>query len=234
MENGRDKDGAVLEVIACSVEDAVEAEKGGADRLEIIRDLRAGGYTPPLELVRQIRSRVSLPLRVMLREEAGYGLTEVIAMEKLSCIANELSKIDIDGVVIGFLQQGAVDAEMTRKILYCARRLKATFHHAFEDSIDKMAAIKEIKRIDQVDKLLSHGGTGTSLERVDNLNAYARAAGPEIRILAGGRIDLHMINLIRGNTEIREFHVGSAARENGRVRAARVELLANAVRGIYA
>ena len=53
----------LLEVIACSVADAVEAEKGGAKRLEIVRDLGRGGLTPPLELVAQIKHAVDLPLR---------------------------------------------------------------------------------------------------------------------------------------------------------------------------
>lgn len=224
----------MLEVIACTVEDAVEAEKGGADRLELIRDLEAGGYTPPLELVRQIRSRVSLPLRVMLREEPGYGLSEVIAVEKLCCVANELSKMDVDGVVLGFLRQERVDVEMTQKVLSCAPSLKATFHHAFEDASDKLEAIKELKRLEQVDRILSHGGTGSRTERVKNLGSYSRVAEPEIAILAGGRIDVEMVDRIRKNTGIREFHVGTASRENGHVTAARVGLLANAARGVYA
>lgn len=58
----------LLEVIACSVGDAVEAEKGGASRLEIVRDLGRGGLTPPLELVAEIKRAVNVPLRVMLRD----------------------------------------------------------------------------------------------------------------------------------------------------------------------
>jgi len=229
-----ENDSCVLEVIACSVEDAVEAENGGANRLEVVRDLASGGYTPPLELVRQIRSRVMLPLRVMLREQAGYGLTEVIAVEKLCCVANELNRMNVDGVVLGFLSGDEIDMEMTRKILSCAPKLKVTFHHAFEDTNEKPAAINEIKRIGQVDRILSHGGTGTVWERIGNLTLYAETAKPEIRILAGGRIDLEMINLLRQNTKIREFHIGSAVRENGHVSANRVEMFAKAVRGVYA
>ncbi|HTH37337.1 MAG TPA: copper homeostasis protein CutC, partial [Pyrinomonadaceae bacterium] len=66
--NAAENEQFVLEVIACSVEDAVNAEKGGADRLEVIRAIEHGGYTPPLDLVREIQDSVSLPLRVMLRE----------------------------------------------------------------------------------------------------------------------------------------------------------------------
>ena len=233
MNDSRDQNGFVLEVIACSVEDAVEAEKGGADRLELIRDFGSGGYTPPLNLLREIHSRVSLPLRVMLREQRGYGLTEVITLEKLCCVANELNKTKIDGLVLGFLRDGGVDLDLTRKILSCAPDLKATFHHAFEDTRDKVAAIGEMKQIGQIDRVLSHGGNGTLFDRVANLAVYGKVAGPEIAVLTGGRVDLEMIKVMKENTALREFHVGTAARENGRVNAARVETLAKAVHGIY-
>ena len=227
------QNGFVLEVIACSVHDAIEAEKGGADRLEVITDFAAGGYTPSLDLVREIRARVGLPLRIMLREESGYGLTEVIAMEKLCCVANELRKIKVDGVVLGFLRGHDVDVALNQKVLSCAPDLKATFHHAFEECFDKLAAIADVKQIPQIDKILSHGGRGTRRDRVANLAAYAEIAGPEIEILAGGRINQDMIRLLRQETAIREFHVGTAAREDGVVSALRVEGLANAVNGTY-
>ncbi|HVF30258.1 MAG TPA: copper homeostasis protein CutC [Pyrinomonadaceae bacterium] len=233
MDTESENGNCVLEVIACSVEDAVEAENGGADRLEVVRDIASGGYTPPLELLRQIRSRVGLPLRVMLREQSGCGLTQVIAVEKLCCVANELNKMKVDGVVIGFLHGKEVDLVMTRKILSCAPELNVTFHHAFEDVHDKFAAINEIKRIGRVDRILSHGGYGTQRQRIDNLSSYDKAGRPEIRILAGGRIDIEMISLLRRNTRIREFHIGGAARENGRVTARRVEMLSKAVLGAY-
>src|SRR5688572_9430732 len=232
-DNAAENDQFVLEVIACSVEDAVNAEKGGADRLEVIRAIEHGGYTPPLDLVREIQDSVSLPLRVMLREEACYGLTEVISVEKLCCVANELNKMQVDGVVLGFLQAGQVDVRLTRKILASAPNLKATFHHAFEDTGDKSAAINSIKYIGQVDRILSHGGVGSSAERIECLRKYEALAGPEIRILAGGRVDVQMIRDIRLGTRIREFHIGSAARSDGKVDVDLVQQLAEAVRGLY-
>ncbi len=223
----------VLEVIACSVDDAVSAAKGGADRLEVVRELERGGYTPALDLVRAIQDTVDLPLRVMLREQACYGLTEVITVEKLCCIANELDKMKVDGVVLGFLRAGEVDAVLARKILRCAPGLNATFHHAFEKTSNKSAAVDAIKSIGRIDRILSHGGFGSAAERVDVLQEYASAAKPEIEILAGGRIDREMIGILRERTNIREFHVGRAARRDGEVSASHVERLAEAVRGMH-
>ncbi len=223
----------VLEVIACSVEDAVSAENGGADRLEVISGFEFGGYTPSLDLVRDIQRAVRLPLRVMLREQACYGLTEIITVEKLCCVASELDTMKVDGVVLGFLRAGEVDVKLTRKILACAPSLKATFHHAFEDTDDKSAAISAIKYIGQVDRILSHGGVGLLDQRIRHLSEYAALADPEIQILAGGRVDVQMIGEIKQRTQIREFHIGSAARSGGKVTSRQVQMLAEAVRGLY-
>jgi copper homeostasis protein CutC len=58
-------------------------------------------------------------------------------------------------------------------------------------------------------------------------------ADPEIQILAGGRVDVQMIGEIKKRTQIREFHIGSAARSGGKVTSRQVQMLAEAVRGLY-
>ena len=65
----------------------------------------------------------------------------------------------------------------------------------------------------QVDRILSSGGSGELEVRRLRLDAYEHAAAPEIRIIAGGGIDLDAIKILRRTTSIREFHVGRAARE---------------------
>jgi copper homeostasis protein CutC len=70
----RHNQSCLLEVIACTVEDAIEAERGGAGRLEVISRFDVGGLTPAPELVREIKAKVSIPVRVMLRESEGYGV----------------------------------------------------------------------------------------------------------------------------------------------------------------
>jgi len=114
--------------------------------------------------------------------------------------------------VLGFLNDGEVDVELTQRVLACAPQLRATFHHAFEDAKDKLRAISEIKRLPQVDRILSHGGTDNLSLRVQRLAEYEQASAPELTILAGGGIDADAIVAIKRETRIREFHVGRAAR----------------------
>jgi copper homeostasis protein len=207
----------VLEVIACSVDDAIEAQRGGASRLEIVRDLDQGGLTPSFELVSEIKKVVSLPLRVMVRESVGYEAQGEQEIETLCDAAQRFATLEVDGLVLGYLKEKKVNVALTEHILSFAPNLRATFHHAFEDAASKLDAVNEIKRIAQVDRILSSGGPGELSQRISRLNNYEQMSGPELTILAGGGIDLAGITRIRSETNVREFHVGRAARIGNRV-----------------
>jgi len=203
----------ILEVIACSVADAIAAQQGGASRLEVVRELERGGLTPSITLVRAIEEAVDVPLRVMVRESDGYAIADEMEIDRLCEAASELSNLRVDGLVMGFLKRGAIDLELTSRVLACAPRLNATFHHAFEDAADQLQAVNQLKSLRQVDRILSSGGAGELEVRRLRLDAYERAAAPEVKIIAGGGIDMNAVEILRRTTSIREFHVGRAARE---------------------
>ena len=232
--HARQNQACLLEVIACTVEDAIEAERGGADRLEVISRFDVGGLTPSTELVRGIQAKVSIPIRVMLRESEDYGVSGEKEIERLCAAAHEFNQFGVDGVVLGFLCDAAeIDLELTGKILACAPDLKATFHHAFEDAADKFSAIERLKNLPQIDRVLAHGGRDIWAEKILRLGEYATAAQPEIEILVGGGVDLQIISMIREKTSVREFHVGRAARIGGKVESWQVALLAAALTENY-
>lgn len=208
---------AILEVIVCSVADAIEAQRGGARRLEVVRELNRGGLTPSFEVVQAIKLAVDLPLRVMVRESDGYEISGAMEFEKLCAAARGFAKLGVDGLVLGFLKAREIDIDLSSRVLACAPEVNATFHHAFEDAADQLRAVSQLKNMGQVDRILSHGGPGGLNERSDRLDTYARAAAPEITIIAGGGIDADAIALLKRTTAIREFHVGRAARKGYRV-----------------
>lgn len=223
-------------MIACSVKDAIEAAKGGADRLEVVRDLKRGGLTPSFELVEEIRRNVEVPLRVMLRESEGYATSGEEEIEGLCLAAERFAALGVDGFVLGFLKDREVDIELTRRVLASAPQVPATFHHAFEDARDKLSALRAIKQLPQVDRVLSHGGNDELRSRVLRLGQYERAASPELIIIAGGGINSDAILEIGRETRIREFHVGRAARADfaidGEVQASLVNSLVKLTRDV--
>ena len=219
----------ILEVIGCSVADAVAAERGGADRLEVVRAPEAGGLTPPISLVKEIAAAVSIPVRVMLRENDGFEIADREELRKLCENARELAALEIDGVVLGFLRGRSLDLAAVQQVLSCAPRLKATFHRAFEELENQQAAIATLKGVPQFDRIL------ISPPRVSDLKQLVRSAAPELIVVAGGGIDRATIRSLRESADIREFHVGRAARRDGNIHQpvdpARVRELAALVSG---
>lgn len=202
----------LLEVIVTSAEEAVEAERGGADRLELVRDLSDGGLTPSFATVEDVLRAVSIPVRVMVRENSSMSLGGPAELLVLKSRAAEFAQLAIDGMVLGFLHDGVVDVEATREVLEAARGCRVTFHRAFDELADPASAISELKGLRQIDRILTNGGTGTSEQRIVRLLECQKAASPEIHILTAAGLCAEFWNLLSAQPELTEIHIGRAAR----------------------
>lgn len=202
----------LLEVIACSVADALEAERGGAGRLEIVRALDCGGLTPDLALVAEIRTRTRLPLRVIIRERDDYEAGGRAAVAHLQALVRQMAALPIDGLVFGFLRAGAIDDDAMDAVAQAAGGLPITFHHAFDDLPDGDAALRALARWPQIDRVLTAGGPGAWTMRAGRLAAYAASVPDGVGILVGGGVDEEALRLLACTPQIHEVHVGRAAR----------------------
>lgn len=221
----------LLEVIACSVEDAVEAERGGAGRLEIVRDLGRGGLTPDDRLVARIQKAVRIPLRVMIREDEGYGAGTAEHHRRLARLASRFARRGVDGIVLGFLDDRGIDVAAMDAVLASAAPLRATFHHAFDELPAPPAVLRALARWPQIDRVLTAGGAGDWTMKAARLQ---RLAGTRIGILPGGGVDLQAVRVL-SRTSLTEAHVGRAARVppqvDGAVSSEKVAALVEAARG---
>lgn len=225
----------VLEVIVQSVADARAATEGGADRLEVVRAIREGGLTPPLSLVRAIAAETSLPLRVMVRENAGYAM-DAGELPALRRAAAELHGAGVDGIVIGFARAAGPSIDDLTNVLDAAPGVRATFHRAFDALDDPLGAIDTLARVPQIDKILTSGGEGTPGTRCARLREYAARAGARVAIIAGSGVTDEALAEFARQGCVREVHVGRAAREgadpDGPVSVARVRRLCALAHGV--
>ena len=60
-----------VEVCANSLQSALNAEKGGADRIELCSELGVGGVTPSYGLLKMIKEQVKIPVHVLIRPRSG-------------------------------------------------------------------------------------------------------------------------------------------------------------------
>ncbi len=126
----------LIEACVNSVVSAVEAEKGGAQRVELCDNLLEGGTTPSAASIQLAGKILSIDLNVIVRPRGGdfcYSDIEFDVMKSDILAAKELGA---DGVVIGILNvEGRVDKKRTRELIDIARPMGVTFHRAF-DMID--------------------------------------------------------------------------------------------------
>ena len=201
----------LLEVIVCSVRDAIEAERGGAGRLELVRDLPRGGMTPSVDLVEAVLSEVTIPVRVMIREADGYDAGSPRQVEHLACLARCFASIGVQGLVCGFTRDGRIDVSAVDAIANACSAARLTFHHAFDELPDPAATLRELQRWPSVDRVLTSGGPGDWKRKAERMREWAGVTS-SIGILAGGGVDLAALRVLSAAGVV-EAHVGRAARE---------------------
>jgi len=219
-----------LEVIVQSLADARAAENGGADRLEVVRSIVQGGLTPAIDLVHEIAAAVRLPMRVMVRENAGFAIDDG-ELCRLQDSATALEAANVDGIVIGFADRGRLRLADLECVLSAAARVRVTFHRAFDELEDPIAAIPLIAGCAQVDRILTSGGNGPLAERVETLQRYSKAAG-RLTIVAGGGVTNEAAAMFARSTCVDEIHIGRAARADRRPGSAVSERCVAAVRAL--
>jgi copper homeostasis protein len=226
----RSGEGVLIEVIACSIEDAVAAEQGGARRLELVRALDRGGLTPAVEFVEEVIQTVSIPVRVMIRATDDYLAGGAAAVDELAGLAARAGAVGVDGIVLGFLRDGQIDAAALSDVLSAAPSTKATFHHAFDELPDPCAVLQQLRAWTQIDRVLTSGGPGTWQQKADRMKVWS-ARAPRIGLLAGGGVDLAAVRVL-ARSGAPEAHIGRAARVpatvDGAVSARRVAELVEA------
>ena len=107
----------LLEICCGSLEDALEAEGGGADRVELCSALFLGGLTPSLGTIMEAKARLKIPIVVMIRPRGGgfcYTKSEMAVMERDTVLAAEQGA---EGMVFGILNaDGGIDEERCTRI----------------------------------------------------------------------------------------------------------------------
>jgi copper homeostasis protein len=220
----------LIEAAVESLDDALAAISGGADRLELCADLDAGGTTPAPARVAGVLARVNVPVFVMIRPRPGdfvYSRTELDRMRDDIAIALELGAA---GVVLGALDRsGRVDVTATRALIASARGRAVTFHRAIDETPDVLQSIDALASLG-VERVLSSGAAPTALEGAATLARMVARAGDALRIVAGGGVRAHNAAAIVGRAQVREVHARCGT-DASRIRGIRDALGARVARG---
>ena len=196
----------LLECATDSVESALAAARGGADRLELCSNLIIGGTTPTMALFDEVRSHSDIPLFILIRPRFGDFLYSDYEANVICREIEMFQKAGAQGVVIGSLNRdGSLNEEHMKRFIEKAKDMSITLHRAFDMCRDLDEALDDAKKLGIV-SILTSGGCATALEGLDTLNRLKQNSG-NIGIMAGAGITQDTLRYIKDHSCLTSFHM---------------------------
>ena len=196
----------LCEVCVDSVEAAIAAQAGGADRVELCADLLEGGTTPSAATIQLTREHLKIDMNVIIRPRGGDFCYSDIEFETMRRDIQSAKAWGANGVVIGILEaDGSVDTTRTQALVQAARPMSVTFHRAFDMTREPLTALEELISLG-IDRVLTSGQEASVLEGLELITELVRRAGERMIVMPGGGINERNIRKIVEHSGVREVH----------------------------
>jgi copper homeostasis protein len=197
----------IIEACVNSAISAIEAQKGGADRVELCENLHDGGTTPSSGTISFARKELTIGLFVMIRPRGGdflYSNDEFEIMKEDVCVAKALGA---DGVVFGILKpDGTIDRERMKILIELAHPMRVTCHRAFDMTVNPFKAMEELIKLG-VERILTSGQKPTAMEGSILIKELIERSDGRITIMPGSGVKEHNVVALIRATGAREVHV---------------------------
>lgn len=196
-----------IEICVDSVESCINAERGGADRLELCGNMFEGGTTASYGVLQLAREMVSKPIYAMVRPRGGDFCYNDIEFEIMKREIKLMKELKIDGIVFGILtKEGKVDKERCSKLLDLWGTNKATFHRAIDVSSNLNEACEDIISLG-FERILTSGGEANVMSGIIKLKELVEKYNDKIIIMPGSGINERNIEYINDTVKANEYHM---------------------------
>lgn len=206
----------LLEICCGSIDDAIQSQEGGADRVELCSALFLGGLTPSIGTIQEAKRRLKVPVIAMVRPRSGgfcYTDAEFATMERDTEAALDNGA---DGVVFGILRRdGRIDLRRTGRIRRIIGGRQAVFHRAFDVTPAPFEALDQLIDLGMT-RVLTSGQKDNAAEGVELIAKLVKRAGKRIEVLPGGGVRFYNMNDIVKRTHCSQIHMTAWSRVQDR------------------
>lgn len=203
----------VLEICCDTMQSVINANKAGADRIELCTALQTGGVTPTISFVREALRVSKIPINVLLRPRAGsfvYSETEFVIMCD-DILA--LKQAGAAGIVSGaLLANGRIDKDKTLRMIELSKPLGFTFHRGIDFCTDVDEAFEFLCE-NGAERVLTSGGAAKINGGINQIINLENKYGKRICIMPGGGLDEENAAILN-RAGVNEFHFSASAFES--------------------
>jgi copper homeostasis protein len=189
-----------------TLEECINAKRGGARRLELCDRLDVGGTTPSAAVIDAVRANVGLPIMAMVRPRGGSFVHTAAELDLMRRDLDMVLSKNVAGVVLGILDENnRVDTKSTAEFVRRAGDTPVTFHKAFDLIEDLPAALDDLLACG-IMRVLTSGGAPTAAEGIDALAMLVERSAGRVEIMAGGKVRGANVRSIVEGSGVREVH----------------------------
>ena len=204
----------LIEVIASTLDEALELERLGADRIELVTAVSEGGLTPSHAMINQVCEQVQIPVNVMLKTRGDYQFSDndmKIMLEDLSYI--RASKAN--GVVFGALCGDELNLEYIQQVLANKGHLQMTLNRSFDRTADMEKALRAVETL-PIERMLTSGHEPSVITGASNYQMIRQRMAGKMIVMAGAGLNLKNVDTFVKENHPTEIHFGSGIHVDGK------------------
>ncbi|MBT3443086.1 MAG: copper homeostasis protein CutC [Flavobacteriaceae bacterium] len=197
----------IKEVCVDSFNDAINAEKNGANRIELCGRLDLDGLTPSKKLISKVFSNLKIPIRVMIRPKHPsfvYSDDEIQQMLEDITYCKELG---VDGVVLGCLNENSyLDIEKIDLLSKIAKPLNVIIHKAIDSTESVIDSILLLLKNENINGVLTSGGQQFAKDSIETLKKMLDLAPDSFEIICAGGVTYENFNKLHSLVKGKYYH----------------------------
>ena len=198
-----------LEICSFSLNAAINAEKSGADRIELCSNASVGGTTPDYALIKMVCEKLTIPVFPIIRPRGGdflYDENEFEMMKQSILICKELGCKGVSFSIL--LSDNKIDIKRATKLVELAFPMEVTFIRGFDLTHNPFEALEDIKKTG-CKRILTSGLSEKAINATCLLKQLVEAAKDDIIIMPCSGINANNIQQLILETGAKEFHASA-------------------------
>ncbi|SFD13017.1 copper homeostasis protein CutC [Algibacter pectinivorans] len=179
----------IKEACVEGLQQAINAEKQGANRIELCACLNLDGLTPKIRTIKAVKKACSIPIRVIIRPRGGNFIYSKTELDIIKSEIQQCKSIGVEGVVFGLTTTTAeLDISKIELLTELAFPMKVTIHKAIDTVKDPIEATKQLMKIKGVNTVLTSGKGNTWHEGKNLIKQMMKVAGDKLQIMPCGKV----------------------------------------------